>query len=83
MANDGAPLARIFVLDKSDVDEVSALTPVRALAGLMRAHFPAGWLGDAMTDVSCIEELVTEVPCFRLRTRLRGFSHRLALEARS
>jgi len=73
-----AEVAGVFLLDKSDVDRVTPLSPVRAMAGLLRCHFPAGWTDDASAQLRGLEDLVAMVPCYRLQTRRGGNAHRLA-----
>jgi hypothetical protein len=75
-----APVAGVFVLHKSDRVEASSLTPIRALAGLVRCHFPAGWIGGEAAQLEPLEALVRDVPCFRLRTRLGGDAHLVVVD---
>lgn len=76
-----APLAGIYLLEKSDQDHVRPLSPVRAMASLTRCHFPAAWIGNTASQIAPLEELVADVPCFALRTRLHGKAHCLVLGA--
>jgi hypothetical protein len=66
------PVAGIYLLDKSDRDAAMPLSPVRALAGLVRAHFPASWAGNAATQIADLERLAVATPCYRLQTALGG-----------
>lgn len=78
-----APLSGIFLLKKSDRDELTVLSPIRALASLVGCHFPAGWIGDTASQLEPLEELVADVRCSRLRTRLGGDALELVLESES
>jgi hypothetical protein len=73
------PLAGIFILDKSNVDRVERLSPVRAMAALLGCHFPAAWSASDEDQLKPLEELVAAVPAYRLQTRLGGVAHRLVV----
>ena len=73
------PLAGIFILDKSNVDHVEQLSPVRAMAALLGCHFPAAWHANAQDQLKPVEELIAAVPAYRLQTRLGGVAHRLVV----
>jgi hypothetical protein len=81
MARVTAPLRAVVFLDKSDRDELSSLSPARALAYAYRCNFAPFWSeAGTRTTLDTLERLVREVPCLRLRNRLGGDGPQLLLD---
>lgn len=75
------PLRGVLLLDQAEEDRLVPLTPARALAMLLRCHFPAVWRPSALeTALGRLEQLVRDVPCMLLRNRRGGEAPRLVLD---
>jgi hypothetical protein len=68
--NRSVPLRGLILLEQAERDELTALTPARALALLYRCHFPPLWDPIACErTLANLERLVSDVPAFLFRNR--------------
>ncbi|MCU1277536.1 MAG: hypothetical protein JWM53_1082 [bacterium] len=68
--NRSLPLVGLILIEHADRDELSPLSPARALAMLYRCHFPPLWDPIASENtLSNLEQLVRSVPAFAYRNR--------------
>jgi hypothetical protein len=75
------PLRGLMLLEQASEDRIDPISPARAMALLYRCTFTPFWRTDgARAALSSLEQLVREVPAFRLRSRKGGDAPRLLLE---
>lgn len=68
--NRSVPLRGLILLEQADHDELTPLSPARALALLYRCHFPPLWDPRAAErTLGHLERLVREVPAFLYRNK--------------
>jgi hypothetical protein len=68
--NRSVPLRGLVVLEQANENELSRLSPGRALALLYRCHFPPVWDPAASErTLTHLEQLVREVPAYLLRNK--------------
>jgi hypothetical protein len=79
--NRSVPLRGLILLEQADRDELSPISPARALALLYRCHFPPVWdPAAAERTLGHLERLVREVPAFLYRNRKSPDAGRPLLE---